>query len=368
VKKINSFFKLIKYELKRVARNKMVLSMLLGFSILLMLIVSFVDVGAKNLPVGIYTGGMEIEQIGVLDVIDEEFDKDKLIKVKSEKEGIEKVNKGELCFFIKINTDTSPITATLYYDGSSIVGRTIKDAVSETKSQYAYDVTNEFLKKIGIQLNEAYFDVLDFKKAGSSNVTFKQMPFGMEVACCVSIVVMFGLAYSISRDNETQVARNLSYIPMGTHKYLIVKILPYILLSVVELYILFVIGALAFDINYQIDILVLVLMSIFFIVATSMLGLLFSLQKSQLSTVFLDMVAVLLPLFVMTMAYVQGFPLGLQIFMYAFPMTAFVGFVNTMMYSGVIVWWKLAIFAIQSVVYYLLSWLILRRRVKGKYN
>ena len=104
MKKINSFFKLIKYELKRVARNKMVLSMLLGFSILLMLIVSFVDVGAKNLPVGIYTGGMEINQIGVLDVIDEEFDKDKLIKVKSEKEGIEKVNKGELCFFIKINT------------------------------------------------------------------------------------------------------------------------------------------------------------------------------------------------------------------------------------------------------------------------
>lgn len=365
--KIKKFFRIMKYELIRVSRNKMILSMLLGFSILLLLILSMMNVGTNNLPIGIYTDGLKLDEITVLEVLTEEIDKDDLIVIDSIEKGLEKVNSNEICFFITIEVPeqgTEKEKVTFYYDGASAVGRTIKDSISTVKNQYSYEATKAFLEKYGITVNEAYFDLLTFEKANHTEVTIKQLPFAMEVACCVSIIIMFGLAYSISRDNETQVAKNLSYIPMGVNRYLFSKIIPYILLGIVEIFVLYLIGWLAFRIDYQINVLLLVIFSTFFVVATAMLGLLFSCCKSQLSTVFLDMVAILLPLFTLTMAYIQSFPIFVQILLYAFPISSFISFINTLMYSGIIVWWKLAVFIVQAIAYYLIAYFIIKKRVR----
>jgi hypothetical protein len=154
------------------------------------------------------------------------------------------------------------------------------------------------LAKYGNNMNETHFEILSFQQVNNQFVGIQQLSFSIEVACCVSIILMLGLAYSLARDNETQVSKNICYIPVGVNKYLLSKTIPYILLGILELTVMYGLGYICFDIKYEINIFLIVLLSIFFIASVVALGLIFSLLKSQIATIFLDMLSILLPLFI----------------------------------------------------------------------
>ncbi|MBQ7798663.1 MAG: ABC transporter permease [Clostridia bacterium] len=361
--KTKHFFKLIKYEFKRVARNKFVMSMLLCFSIVILLLLSFVNAKSNSYPIAVFLDGQNIEEVGVIDMLYENMEGSKIVYVDSREEGLEKLRENDVCFFIALNSDTDPVTATFYYDGGSAVGRTIKNGLLEKKGEYTYQVTSEFLKEYGITVNEAYFNTISFETSTKDEITAHQVPFGIEVASCVSIILMFGLAYSISRDNETKVSKNIAYMPLGTHKYLWAKIIPYFTLGMLEMIIVYAMGGLFFKIDYQVNPLIIFLLSSFFVMATIMLGLLFSCCKSQIATLFLCMGVIVVPIFAVTMIFIQTSILPFRRLLYCMPISVFAGFLNGMMFSGVIMWWSILAFVIQIIVYYILTVYIINKRV-----
>lgn len=365
MKKGKQFFKLMKYEFKRVARNKFVISMLLCFSIIILLLLSLVDVKNAKYPIAIFLDGQNIEDVQVVDLINENIKTKDVIYVNSEEDGLEKIRKGEVCFFISLNSETTPVTATIFYDSASPVGRTIKDSLNEQKSEYTYNITNEFLKSHGITLNEAYFNTLSFESSTKTKVTARQMMFSTEVASCVAIILMFGLAYSISRDNETKVSKNLAYMPIGTHKFLWAKIIPYFVLGMMEIGLIFILGGIFFKINYQINPILIFLLSSLFVLASIMLGLLFSTCRSQIATIFLDVGSIIMPIFIVSLVYLQNLVLPFRLLMYCMPISLFVGFLNGMIFNGAIIWWNIIIFILQIIVYYVATVIVIKRRVKN---
>lgn len=358
------FLKLIKYEFKRITRNKLVMSMLLGFSIVVLMVLSLVNVDKKSVPVAVYLDGESIENIEIFDIVEEEINIEKIVYVSSKDEGLSKLRKNDVCLYIEIDSDTTPVSATFYYDSSSSIGRSIKGNLSEKQSEYTYKATNEFLEGFGIKINEAYFKGISFKSSTKTKVQPKQVAFAIEVASVISIILMFGLAYSMSRDNETKISKNLAYMPFGIHEYLWSKIIPYFVLGLIEFVMVYFIGKFAFNINFQANILLLSTVFILFSLSTISLGLLFSCSKSQISTIFLDMIVILIPIFALLMTFIPLLPFVFRIILYLMPISSFVPLISGMIYSGVVIWEYFIILLVLMILYYFVTVYVMKRKIR----
>lgn len=360
--RIKSFFQLVKYEFKRVCRNKIVLFMLIFFSIIILLLMSFVSFDTKNYNYAIFTDGMSVKELADTDIVLDEVLGDKAIYVDTIEEGKELVNLSKVPCFIAIDNSGEPVQLTIYYDGSSIFGKTVKENLNNEANKYSYNAIVEFLSEYGITINESYFNAVTFENSNATNVTVRQMPYVLEIGICISIILMFGLAYSNSRDNETNVSKNLGYLPINLNSFLFSKIFVYLIFGLIQLVVCYLAGIFFFEIDYQMNILLLILLSLMFILSTIMFGLLLSSCKSQIATIFLDMIALLLPLFATSLIDIQNFPPILQFVLNCLPLTQFIKFANCAIFSGLILWDSLIIFTIQIIVYYLLTYFILRKR------
>lgn len=307
-----------------------------------------------------------IMNLGLVDVIGEKVSLNNITYVNNKEKGIDMLKRNDICFFIclKAGETVEETTAVFYYDETNIVGRTVKNNLSSAKNEYAYQTITNFLEKYGITLNQSYFNLVEFETTHSKKADYKQISFTMEVGTCVSVVLMFGLAYSMSRDNETSISKNLSYMPVGPNRYLMSKVVPYYLLGTAQMSILLLIGFIFFKIHYQVNFLLLLFVASIFVLSVICLSLIFSTLKSQIATIFSDMLTIILPLFILTMIYVPATPVIVQIILYCFPIVPFVSVMNAMMFNGIILWWQVAILLLQSIVYYLIAMIIMKIKVK----
>ncbi len=364
--KISQFFKITKYEIFRVFSNKAVFSLLILFPILLMLVLSFITQTDTRYPIAIYTDGQDIEQVKVVELIKENIAIGDIIYVEDNQQGIDLVNNASACFFISLQQGigTDQTTATFYYDQSNTVASSIVGGLMQAKNQYAYDTLTEFLSNYGITINETYFQAIDFKATNAATIDIHQLSYSAEMVVCIALILMLGLAYSVSRDNETQVSKNIAYIPIGKNRYLLSKTIPYMILGFAEIFVGFVIGSLLFKIDFQTSIAVMLPLTFICSLSILSLGLLFSLLKSQIATILLDMLAVLIPLFISLIVYAQALPIPFQIILDLLPFYPMITFLNCMIYNGVIIWAYIPLFIAQAVVYYIISLFIIKRRIR----
>ena len=364
MKSVKSFFAMVKYEFIRVFRNKFVSIMLLLFPIILLSFMSSVDVELKSYTLAVFTDGIETEELEVYEQLLHDTTKNEIIYVNTVEEGKNLVNSGKVAFFISLNSKEDPITATFYYDGTSVFGRTIRDAMIDKSNQYSYDKITNYLKEYGVTIDESFFNLVTFETSTAQKVLFRQMPFAMEVGIGLAIVITFGLAYSLSRDNETNVSRNISYMPVGANRYLGSKIIVYFSLGMFEVIFSLLIGMIGFKIHFEMNFMLIVLLCSLFVLAITMMGLFFGLLKSQIATVLCNTLCIIVPLFAMIMVHIRTLGLLPRMILYCCPMTPFVTFLNGMMFNGIIEWISIAIFICQIIVYYFITLFILKRRIK----
>lgn len=358
--KTKSFFQLTKFEIIRIFRNKIIVLFLILLPVALLLFLSTMNVDKANYKIGIFKDGLSYDQIDLMTVIDENMATDKLVEVSSKQKGLEQLNKGEIQFFICVDSSTDPISAVVYYDGSSEVGNSIKNKVNNDINKKAYETLTE--KFDWIEWNDTYFKTVTFESSVGQETPYKKRIFPLEVACFLSLILLFGLSYSISRDNEAGVNKQISYTPIGLNKYMMSKLLPYCVLGLLELFAIYGLGALLFKIQYQINIALIILLSMLFVFATLSIGLMFSLQKSQIVTAFFDMLIILLPIFALSTMFLDAFPIVIQIVLYFAPITPFLQMIKYAIFNGVFLWWHLVILLAQTIGYYLISLQILKRK------
>lgn len=358
-----SYLKMTKYEMIRIYRNKYIFIMLMIFSVLLMFVLSFVQNCPTSYSIAIFTDGVNLDDCGVFNLIEDNMTLGRKIYVDSVDEGIRLVNSNEVCFFICLDAgdENDETTAKFYYDQSNPAGRAVSDYLSNAKNVYAYNTINEFLQRYGITLNESYFQLVSFESTNTYDVSVGQMQYSIELAVCLSVILLLGLAYSIARDNETKVSKNLLYMPISVNKYLLSKLTPYFLLGSLQILIMLLIGLWSYKIHFETSLFVVWLLAGFFLMSMLALSLFLSLFKSQIATIFTGLLLILVPVFAVSYVYLQG-NLLVQIILYLVPLTPFVYFLNAMMFNGIILWYYILIFIAQTIFYYVLSLFVLKKR------
>ncbi len=360
---LKSFFKTTKYEYIRVGRNKMLTVLLVSFAVIVLFFMSFVTIDKKSLIVAIHTDGLQVEEYEAMGALLKESKNTKFIYVDSEKEGKDLVIKQKAIICISFQSEENPVRATLFYDSRTAFGRTVKNTLQDHNTDYMYETLVGEIKELGVTIKQSFFDRTDFVSATDCEIDSKQMMYSTAVGICLAIILTFGLAYSIARDNETNVSRNVAYTPISINKYLFSKILVYISLGILEILICMLLGWAFFGIKFAMNVPLIAALTIFFIIAVVNMGLMFSLIKSQISSTLMSMIFILVPMLMLTMGHMATLPIILQIILNCSPITPFINFFNCLIFDNIILWENVLLFGVQSVVFYLITYFVLKRRV-----
>lgn len=236
--------------------------------------------------------------------------------------------------------------------------------VSELRKEqlkYTYESLKAFLDHYHISINENYFNFVSFEPIQDTIIDYKQRTMPI-TAGFVAIVIMFGLAYSMARDNETNVIKQICYTPISVNKYLLSKTMPFLILGMIQACALMLLGSFAYGVVYQTNGFLIYLMYILFILASLGLGLIFSSLKNQTTATFATMIAIMLPLLLSFFGFIKSFPIIVKIFAYFFPLTPFLQLYTQMSFNGVISVYNFIILIVQTIAYYVIAYFLARKK------
>ena len=363
--KLKSFFQMTKFEAIRITRNKFVIFMLLFFALFFIVILSSINTEPVINFAILTKESTSNTDSDTLFMFDKYYDEENVKQVVSKEEGLKLLKNGKVAIFLEIDETTTPQNVVVHYDSSSFAGNFIKNEIANKKDTLSFDLVTKYLEDFGVKINKDYFNFVSFSALNGEELSSSLRSFPLELGIGISVILMLGLAYSVAKDNETNIAKNITYLPIGINKYLFSKLLPYILLGIIETLLLLLFGQLCFHIKPATNLLLIVLLTIPFIMSTSILGLLFSNFKNQVSTFFCDLFVLLVPVLVSSITYLNGMPLIIKIFLYMTPMTPFVQLLNGMIFNGSILWLHIIILITQTIIFYVINYFIVKKRTQS---
>jgi len=322
-----------------------------------------INLNSTNFKIAVYTGNADIQQLESIEILADNFDEENLIFVSSIDEGKAKLNRGDVPLFVVIDSTQTPEKIIAYYDGSAKTSKNLMYNFDAQKGTYSYQMVKAYLSDFGFEIDEDYFNIIEFDT--DIHLSMQQIPFTIEIMVAVSLMLVLGMAYSVSKDNETNVSKNLKYLPINTHKYILSKFVPYIIIGLIEMTVLLILGIVILKIFPALNILLVLLLSLLGIIAIIALAFVFSNLKNQISAILCNLITILAPIFVLTSSFFKGLPIIIQIFLYFLPVTPFYALLNGMMYHKIILWENVAILITQIVVYYLIGWFILKKKLQN---
>lgn len=371
-RKLKSFFSVVVLECIRIYRNKYILLFLLLFPFAMIMILGSLSPGGGGGGGGEVGGGGgnnvainygNLNAGAVSDLISENIPPLNITEVKSDEEGINLLKNGNVVFYITFS-QTQPVTANFYYDSSSSAGNVIKEQFKNMQNEYAYQEITEFLSSYGITVNDRYFHLIEFKPYNEKEINYNQRFFIIEAGTFLSIILFFGMAYTVARDNETGVYRQIAYTPFSINKYLLSKAFPYLTLGLFQSAVMLLIGAYYFNIIIKTNIFLILALMFLFVCGTVFLGLLISRFKYQIITAFLAMVAILLPVFSFYVIDMGSYPFLINALLNCFPLSPFINIFKYVMFNGVVKTNDVIFLGLQCAAYYITVLLILKKQVK----
>lgn len=363
--RIKGFFKLLKYEFLRLFRNKVVVSIFLLFSIAILVVLCFFTKYPQQVKVAVYGQNINMEKFNEDFSFSTGAGSSSFIEVDSFEQGKNMLKTNKVSLFIVLDSSTEIQKLKIYYDKSSHTATTLVSILESLKTKETNkEITRVLEEEYGVKIKKEYFNYVSFVNINDFDVNEERL-FGVEIGVAISIILMFGLAYSMARDNETNVSKNLNYMPLNKHKFLTTKIVPYVVLGLIETLVVFVLGHFLFNIHFATNLFVIMLISSFFILSTCCLGSLFGMFKSQIAAVFFDILAIMLPMFSFSVVLIPSVAIVLRIILFAFPLMPFLLLTNGMVFGGVIIWRYVLVLIVQIIIYYSLAYLILKRKINS---
>ncbi len=374
--KLKTFFKMVKYEIIKLSRNKLLFVFLIIFPIVMSVAISSIQLdskkdnsnnsggdigGSSNIMAMLYVEGELDENSEIISMLNEYYSSNKIKVVENYDDGLNALKRGEVYFFIHLIADSEPANALFYYDSATNAGNMLVAKLTKKQLKETYEGLTNFLSDYGITINDEYFNIIEFKPLQGNRIHYKQIMIPIS-SSFISVIIMFGLAYLMARDNETNVYKQIAYTPVSANNYLFSKAVPFVMLATVQAIALLLIGDLVFGADYQVNFGIILLNYILFIFANTSLGLVFSSFKNQTTATFTTMISILLPLIAISMAHVKSYPLIIQTVLYAFPLTPFIQLFSVMAFNGVVVGVYVIALAAQAVLYYIVAYALARKK------
>lgn len=384
MQKIKNFFTLVKYEIIKLSRNKLLFVFLLLFPILMTIGLNSFQINEAvtsgnnsseeityeeamqslekdEVLASIFIEGNLQDNPEIINTIDKFYGFNHLAKAETQEEGENMLKRGEVYFYIYLNVENQPAHAEFYYDSAPYYSPIMINNLRKKQLEITYNSVIEYLDSYGITLNEEYFNTVEFTPIQEQKVTYKQRMLGIG-STFIAIVVMFGLSYSMSRDNETSVIKQVAYTPISPNKYLLSKALPLVVLAFVQSIILLGMGFLFYDLTLQSSFFVVVSTYLLFVLASAGLGLVFSSLKNQTTATFATMISILFPLVAIYIGSTSAFPALIEWLFYILPLTPFMELFNMQVFTGVTVSKYILALVIQIFSYYLIAYFMAKKK------
>lgn len=355
-----TLFKLMKFEVIRIWRKKIFLFSILLLPIFSLLIFGSMDNSTSKYSIAIYDSANDVNETDKIYQILENIDQiGNIKKLNSEQEGFNLLNENKIYLFVTM--DSSTTTGTVYYDGSSPDGIRVKEIILSNAYAYAYDAIIETLENGGIHIIEdyaSYFTVLPYNQYTVTQ-TISVMP--LLIASFLAVLIMFGMAFSLARDKENGMMKQIKYMPISVNKYLISKTIPYVIIGLIQCLIMFSIARHTFNLSITASFLHLMLVSLVFILACIGFGIIISNSKTQIASAFLAIVTIILPVFISVAFNMQTFPLVIRLIFCLSPITSYIMLINALIFKGVILPLYLIVLIVQIPLYYVISCFLVKK-------
>lgn len=370
--KVGSFFKLVFYEFKKLCRSPIILAFLILGPILMQICVGFV-VEKTSVENVISTQDEKAMNSNISFVKEGEIDDDVNTALKAYigdgeihwktdlEQEIVHLQIRQTLMVLFVDTQQDPQEIKIYYDSSNILSYTIASTTQSLQQNYAYVSVLDFLDEyFAISIDEKYFHLANFDNlAGSKN--FYTQSFPGFFAVFLAFVLMVGISFSIARDNETQVFKQLCYMPISTNRYLFVKGFLYFVIGLIDS-ILMLLVSLMFGLQMVYSVWVFMAFVILFILSFITMSMLFATTKNQISSVSLTLLFVLVPTIVGMQFSLNNLPIALQIILLLSPLTSFLEVSKTYLLYGVFNYIYIIVMAVEMIVYYILAVVIIKHK------
>jgi ABC-2 type transport system permease protein len=158
------------------------------------------------------------------------------------------------------------------------------------------------------------------------------------MALILMLVSALMTSVSITREKETGTMEILLASPLRPAQIIIGKVLPYLLLSVANAFIIVLIGQLVFDVPVKGSFILLMLETILFIMMALCLGIFIStIAKNQMIAMFISLIALMLPTIILSgfIFPIENMPAILQGLSYIMPARYFITIIRGIMLKGV---------------------------------
>ncbi len=366
---------LVRKEFIQVFRDRVTLAMMVGMPIVQLLIFGFaINTDVKHLPTALYDLSLSQESRQMVDSFtgSNYFDITRIVRTFPELN--EAVDRGD----VKVGIAFAPDFAARIKGGRSAQVQVIVDASDSMSASSAISVATmlgvlgsqrvmrEQLTALGVRVPDNPIDVRVRPWYNEDFVTaWYMVPGIIGILLMMTLVLMMGVA--IVRESEQGTLEQLLVTPMRPFELLLSKILPYVIISYVQITVSVLVGVFVFEMPFRGSILLFFALTFFFVVACLGLGIMIStlaqnqMQALQLS-IFVMIPSILLSGFIFPIAAMPKLFQGLSL---CFPMTFYLRIARQIILKGsgfAYVWRDTAALAAYVAVVFVVSIRMFKKR------
>ena len=367
INSVKTFFKLIGFEIKKIVKSPIIFIFLLLFPFIISLfygvITNNANDGARQLNsnTDICFVCENVDNLpDISDAITEIFGENAELTWKTDlNECVRDLQLGYINLIVYVdNTDTNNVK--IIYDDSSTYSTAYKDTLVLEGYKYSYYTIKDLLNDAGVSIDGINFNLEPLSSDMSILKSMEPTIFAMVIA----FVLIIGISYTMARDNETGVMKQLSYTPMSINKYLFVRWTFFLFLSILQSAVI-ILTINLFGVNQMNRFLGLMGISMLFGMAFTSLSLMLATSKNQISTISLAIVFILLPIIIM-LAGMNKFSVAIKIILYISPLTPFILSFKSFLNFGVLDYTNLLILIIETIIYFIFASFILNKKYGKK--
>jgi ABC-2 type transport system permease protein len=228
-------------------------------------------------------------------------------------------------------------------------------------TSYTTGIINDYIRKLHPNLQMPMQTVPEVRMYFNEEMKSAYMFVPGTMALILMLISAMMTSISITREKEFGTMEILLVSPLRPSQIIIGKVLPYLILSVINAFVIVLIGRFVFDVPVTGSFILLMLETILFILMALCLGILISTAaKSQMVAMFISMIGLMLPTIILSgfIFPIENMPEILQWASHIMPARWFITIIRSIMLKGTglfFVWKETLILIVMTLFFIALS-------------
>jgi ABC-2 type transport system permease protein len=225
-------------------------------------------------------------------------------------------------------------------------------------TSYTTGIINDYIRKLHPNLHMPLQTETEVRMYFNEEMKSAYMFVPGTMALILMLISAMMTSISITREKEFGTMEILLVSPLRPSQIIIGKVLPYLILSIINAFVIVLIGRFVFDVPVTGSFILLMLETILFILMALCLGILIStIAKSQMVAIFISMIGLMLPTIILSgfIFPIENMPEILQWISHIMPARWFITIIRSIMLkgTGLLFVWKETLILIGMTLFFI---------------